>query len=58
MAASPTSIPAARATIPFFSDRTYRDYLTPGETVRYVVEIKDWDWDFTLLGGEQHISPG
>jgi hypothetical protein len=62
----PTSIPAARATIPFFSDRTYRDYLTPGETVMILPFASNGDamkWQaqsgffFRVAGGYFSVIP-
>jgi len=62
----PTAIPAAKATIPFFSERTYRDYLAPGETVMILPfafngEAMKWqaqsDFLFRVAGGYFSVIP-
>ncbi len=62
----PTSIPAANATIPFFSERTYRKHLTYGETVIILPfasngEAMKWqaqsDFLFRLAGGYFSVIP-
>jgi hypothetical protein len=62
----PTAIPAAKATIPFFRDRTYRDYLVQGETVMILPfasngEAMQWQAQsaflFRVAGGYFSVIP-
>jgi hypothetical protein len=62
----PTTIPTAKATLPFFSQRTFRDYLTPGETVMTLPfasngEAMKWqaqsDFLFRVAGGYLGVIP-
>ncbi|HEX3409393.1 MAG TPA: hypothetical protein VHS07_03900, partial [Candidatus Binataceae bacterium] len=62
----PTSVPAANATLPFFAQRTYRQYLAPGETVMVLPfafngEAMKWQaqsgFYFRLAGGYLSVIP-
>ena len=62
----PTAVPAAKATLPFFSERTYRDYLSINETVMILPFADNGDamkWQaqsgffFRVAGGYFSVIP-
>ena len=62
----PAAVPAAQATLPFFSQRIYRDYLAPDETVMilpfgYNGEAMKWqaqsNFFFRVAGGYLSVIP-